>query len=164
VVVGPALSRAILLGGADWPARAHYALLTPVFAALTVYALVVGVVHQLALHSLARHHLGAASAMLHAWRMMRADPWTALRASLADLLLHGLVALSFLGVAALLALAAVHPWWVALWMAPMRGLTGSARAVYWARCYERLVLAPPAPRIATGLPEELARQRAAGGW
>ena len=164
VVIGPVLSLAILLGGEAWPAWAQYALLTPVFVALTVYGLVVGVVHQLALHSLARHRLGAASALLHAWRLMRADPWTALRASLADLLLHGLVALSFLAVATLLALAALHPWWVALWMAPLRGLTGSARAVYWARCYERLVLVRPAPQVATGLPEELARQRAAGGW
>lgn len=108
-------------------------LLMPALLLILAYAAVLMVVNQLALHSLAHNHRGAASALTHAWRLMQGDPFSALRATLVDLVLF--VSVAFLarflegllpgGVGTLAAVA-------------LFGFAGVTRAGYWARVYRAL--------------------------
>ena len=56
----------------------------PVLAVVLAYAIILQVVNQLALHSLAHNRRGVASALTHAWRLVRGSPWGALRATIGD--------------------------------------------------------------------------------
>jgi hypothetical protein len=53
-----------------------------------IYGFVLSVLFQLALHSLAQNRRGVGSALLHAWRILRADPFAAGRATIVDAVLY----------------------------------------------------------------------------
>lgn len=108
-------------------------LLMPALLLILAYAAVLMVVNQLALHSLAHNHRGAASALTHAWRLVQGDPFSALRATLVDLVL-------FLSVAFLARfLEGVLPTTVgAVAAVGLFGFAGVTRAGYWARVYRAL--------------------------
>lgn len=108
-------------------------LLMPALLLILAYAAVLMVVNQLALHSLAHNHRGAASALTHAWRLVQGDPFSALRATLVDLVL-------FLSVALLARfLEGVLPTTVgAVAAVGLFGFAGVTRAGYWARVYRAL--------------------------
>jgi len=108
------------------------ALVIPVGLATLTYAVVLQVLVQLSLHSLARNRRGSASALTHAWRMVRNSPWSAARAMLVDLLLQ----ISLL--AAIIALDKLFqgPGNALSWI--MLGFVGATRASYWAETYEGL--------------------------
>lgn len=110
---------------------------SPVFLLLMVYGVVLSALMQLALHSLAQNHRGVASAMLHAWRLLRRDVWTTARTIAVDgslifsifLLLSGL---HFIGSnSCLLPL-------VGLAHVGLLGFAGVTRAGYWAMAYRAL--------------------------
>jgi hypothetical protein len=113
-------------------------LIVPVLFVLLSYAIVLQVLNQLALHSLAHNRRGVASALTHAWRLIRTSPWCAARATVVDLVL-------FLSVAALhsslahffrvTGLAGPLEWLVLLAVA---GFAGVTRAAFWARAYRAL--------------------------
>jgi hypothetical protein len=92
-----------------------------------LYASVLGALNQLALPSLVFNRRGPASALTHAWRLVRSDPWAVTRAMLIDLALQ-------------IVLFRMNPgegkW--DIFLALMFGITGVARACYWARVYTEL--------------------------
>jgi hypothetical protein len=107
-------------------------LLSPVLLLVLAYAAVLMVLNQLALHSLAHNRRGVASALTHAWRLVRASPGDALRATLVDFVLFLMVALAesliggmLEGLGSLVLLA-------------LFGFAGVARAGYWASVYRAL--------------------------
>lgn len=112
-------------------------LMLPVSLLLLLYGVCLQVMSQLALHSLASNRRGAASALTHAWRLVRHSPWGTVRAGLVDVLLSMTVG-AF--VYALQRLLLVDPGtllsslvWVSVWLA--RGFEGVTRAGYWGRAY-----------------------------
>lgn len=113
-------------------------LLLPVIAVLLLYTTVLQVVNQLALHSLAHNRRGVASALTHAWRLVRASPWSSARATLVDFVLF----LTMLLVATVL-YTVLDTTVVMAWLAPILwlglvGFAGVTRAGFWARCYRAL--------------------------
>ena len=108
-------------------------LIAPVLVLVLGYAIILQVLNQLALHSLAHNRRGVASALTHAWRLVRASPWSALRATLVDLLLFFLV-LFVQGV-----LESLLPGFIG-WVlfCCVVGFAGVTRAGYWARTYTGL--------------------------
>ena len=54
---------------------------------LLAYAVVLMVVNQLAMHSLAHNRRGVSSALTHAWRIIKASPMSVLRATVVDFVL-----------------------------------------------------------------------------
>jgi hypothetical protein len=105
---------------------------------LLVYAAVLMVLNQLALHSLAHNRRGVSSALTHAWRLVRASPTSAFRATLVDFALAvGVAALSWM----LLHVAGSVPgtgWLEALGVLLLLGFAGVARAGFWGRAYRAL--------------------------
>lgn len=115
------------------------AVVTGLAVALTsFYGFLLGILFQLALHSMVRNRRGVGSALLHAWRLVRNDPGAAVRAATMDAVLQfvasiGLVAAGLvglyipqLGLACFLAQAMVY------------ACTGCVRCLYWSRVYEEL--------------------------
>lgn len=121
-------------------AAALGALFVPILLLLVGYAVILSVLNQLALHSLAHNRRGVYSALLHGWRIMRNDGWATARSVLVDLLLLVTVATLWIvirGVGDLLG----HPGRVIaamLGVVLLYGFTGVARAGYWARAYRAL--------------------------
>lgn len=112
--------------------------LGPLTAWLIAYVLVLSMLLQLALHSLAQNRRGTASAFVHAWRIARNDPWATLRAVLVDLLLFATVQVISGLLGGLLASTCVG---IALVWLPLLGLSafsGVVRCCYWARAYRAL--------------------------
>lgn len=133
VFIGPvvALLRALDLGDVS-PLFAG--LLVPALLLILAYAAVLMVLNQLALHSLAHNRRGVASALTHAWRLVRASPMSALRATVVDFVLFASILLvKVIFVRGLLPDAAQGLALLALY-----GFAGVARAGYWARAYRSL--------------------------
>jgi hypothetical protein len=110
-------------------------LILPALLLVLAYAAVLMVLNQLALHSLAHNRRGVASALTHAWRLVRGSPLGALRATLVDLVLFlsvvvasGIFAHTLFGetpIGTFIALA-------------LSGFAGVTRAGFWARTYRAL--------------------------
>lgn len=110
-------------------------LLLPVLVLVLAYAAVLMVVNQLALHSLAHNRRGVASALTHAWRLVRASPLGALRATMVDfvlfltvLLVDSVLSRTFFRSGPLETLVVLG----------LYGFAGVTRAAYWARTYRAL--------------------------
>ncbi len=136
-LIGPVVALVKVLGLARL-SPLFAGLLVPVLLLILAYASVLMVLNQLALHSLAHNRRGVASALTHAWRLVRASPMDALRATLVDFALFlSIVAVNlvlsnvllapraFAGLAALIALL-------------LYGFAGVTRAGFWARTYRAL--------------------------
>ncbi|NOT30147.1 MAG: hypothetical protein HOP15_06850 [Planctomycetes bacterium] len=119
-------------------------LLLPVLVLVLLYAAVLMVLNQLALHSLAQNRRGVASALTHAWRLVRASPLGALRATLVDFVLF----LSVLAGEVVLG-TLVHPSPVlrTLLVLALFGFAGVTRAAFWARTYRALGGLSPADNV-----------------
>lgn len=110
-------------------------LLLPVLVLVLAYAAVLMVLNQLALHSLAHNRRGVASALTHAWRLVRASPLGALRATLVDFVLF----LSVLCAEVVFARALFpSPALTTVIVLALYGFAGVTRAGYWARTYRAL--------------------------
>ena len=128
-------------------------LLGPFVGVWLIYGLLVSVIYQLALHSLAQNHRGVASALIHGWRIARHDPWATARAVLVDFLLYVTMMFLTFALSMILLITCIGP--VLVWLL-LPGFTGLARAAYWARAYRALGglspddrvpgLVPPPPR------------------
>ncbi len=113
-------------------------LALPAVALLSAYSLTLSVLHQLALQSLAHNRRGVNSALLHAWRIAREDPWATGRTLALDVVLNLTVfALAVLATAAL-GLLNLEPLAVLAVQLPLIGFLGVTRAGYWARAYRGL--------------------------
>lgn len=112
-------------------------------ALILFYGFVLTILFQIGLHSLVRNRRGVGSALLHSWRIVRADPGATARAGLVDLaLLAGLLVVwALYGVAATIA-GVLLPDLVELFLAlpelALLAIAGFARCAYWARTYEVL--------------------------
>jgi len=107
-------------------------LVVPVGLTTLAYAVVLQVLIQLALHSLARNRRGSASALTHAWRLVRNSPWGAARAMLVDLTLQIALLMVMVALGNALGNSGTALSWVLL------GFIGATRASYWAETYEGL--------------------------
>jgi hypothetical protein len=117
---------------------ATLALVVPVGALMIAYSLLLVVLHQLALQSLAHNRRGIASALTHAWRIARHDPWASGRTLAVDLLLN-------VTIFVIVKVLATVLWWipigrvaVILVALALLGFSGVTRAGYWARAYRAL--------------------------
>jgi len=97
---------------------------------LAIYALLLSVLYQLGLQSLAQNRRGVASAVRHAWRIARHDPWATFRAVVVDFLLY--VTTTMIAIV-LFATVIGAPFGLG-----MLGFAGTTRACYWARTYRVL--------------------------
>ncbi len=136
-LVGPVVALVKVLGlGSFSPLFAG--LLLPVLLLVLAYAAVLMVLNQLALHSLAHNRRGVASALTHAWRLVRASPMGALRAALVDFALFlTIVVANALLLQALFAPQALEDL-AALLGLLLYGFAGVTRAGFWARTYRAL--------------------------
>ncbi|HEX6884581.1 MAG TPA: hypothetical protein VF530_14490 [Planctomycetota bacterium] len=133
VLIGPVVAFLKLFGLARFsPLTAG--LILPALLLVLAYAAVLMVLNQLALHSLAHNRRGVASALAHAWRLVRASPLGALRATLVDFVLF----LSVLFVSGILAPGALRNTPLLLVVLALNGFAGVTRAGYWARIYRAL--------------------------
>jgi hypothetical protein len=136
VLIGPVVALLKLLGLAQVSALSA-GLLLPVLLLVLAYAAVLMVLNQLALHSLAHNRRGVASALTHAWRLVRASPGGALRATLVDFMLF-LSMIVIEVVARVLSHPSVMTGFVTLAVLALYGFAGVTRAGYWARTYRAL--------------------------
>jgi hypothetical protein len=105
-------------------------LMGPFIAVLAIYVLLLSVLYQLALQSLAQNRRGVASAVRHAWRIARHDPWATARAVVVDVLLYFTTTLIAIALTVTLVGAPLA--------VGMLGFAGTTRACYWARTYRVL--------------------------
>jgi hypothetical protein len=114
------------------------ALMGPFIAVLLIYGLLLSVLYQLALQSLAQNRRGVASAIHHAWRIARNDPWATTRAVVVDFLLYltTVFLITLLSLALLVTVIGIP----LLFPLPfiLLGFAGTTRACYWARTYRVL--------------------------
>ncbi|MCA8981912.1 MAG: hypothetical protein KDC14_17915 [Planctomycetes bacterium] len=121
-------------------------LALPALAVLLIYNLLLSLLQQLALHSLVHNRRGVASALQHAWSILRRDPWAGARALTGEVLL-ALIFLAVQGLAALLqlgasasagSLIALFALALTLFVWLLQGIFGVTRACYWASAYRAL--------------------------
>ena len=136
-------------------------VLGPFAGVVLLFGLVLSVLQQLALQSLVHNQRGVSSALLHAWRIARHDPWSTARAVLVDFIAM-LTALVVWGVAVvalplwalafcclsplILGAVVIRPVWfkrtgrivLGLLLLLVPGLIGIVRAAYWSRVYRAL--------------------------
>ncbi len=134
VLIGPVVV-VVRAAGLEEASPLLTGLLVPPLLVLLMYAVVLMVVNQLALHSLAHNERGVSSALTHAWRLARNAPMSVLRATLVDFVLS--IAVFGLEVAIR---TLTHP---VAWLGPvvlflLYGFAGVTRAAFWARAYRAL--------------------------
>lgn len=135
-----------------WP---FLLLIGPFVGTMMAYALLLSVIYQLALHSLAQNHRGVSSALVHAWRIVRNDPWATARATLVDFSLFVTMVILAVVAGALLAITCIGIPLVFLVWPFVVGFAGTTRAAYWARAYRALGGLSPddqVPGLAVGRP------------
>ncbi len=113
------------------------AVLSGAAAAMTlVYGFLLGILFQLALHSLMHNRRGIGSALLHAWRLARNDPGATIRATAMDagFQLVKWIVLVALGIAESLA-QGLAPLVVMAVLLVYAGF-GCIRCLYWSEVYE----------------------------
>ncbi|MCE9593946.1 MAG: hypothetical protein K8S98_07125 [Planctomycetes bacterium] len=111
-----------------------------------VYVLAISILFQLALHSLAQNRRGAGSALVHAWRLARHDPWATVRALLGDSVLSLVHWIAFWVLLALWHVPVLGGFAIAAYVA-LGGFIGVARALYWSRAYRALGGLSPADGV-----------------
>lgn len=131
----PAWAVLRLLGFEGWSTLT--AVLSGAAAAMTlVYGFLLGILFQLALHSLMHNRRGIGSALLHAWRLARNDPGATIRATAMD---AGVQLVATIGKWLSLALAGLGegllPLVIVLYLLIASGF-GCIRCLYWADIYE----------------------------
>lgn len=108
---------------------------SPALLLLVVYGVVLSGLIQLGLHSLAQNRRGVASALLHAWRLARRDPWATGRTMAVD----GVLIVASMALSALIFVIAMASCGLGFLLYPMlAGFVGLTRAGYWAGAYRAL--------------------------
>lgn len=134
-------------GSLDEGGALFAAIYLPLAGVLILYSLVIGALHQLALHSLVENRRGMTSALRHAWRLLRVNPQTSFSFLLVELccvLVYSLTALVLGLSSALLCLLVPLSTLILL---ILRGFTGVLRAAFWARAYRQMGGATSADRL-----------------
>lgn len=113
------------------------ALILPGVLVLSTYAILLSILHQLALQSLAHNRRGVSSALVHAWRIAKNDPWVTGRTVAVDLLIDVAAFLMTILAATLFSLVGLGPLAIVVALA-LYGFVGVTRANYWARAYRAM--------------------------
>ncbi len=133
-------------------------VLGPFVGLVLAFGFVLSVIYQLALQSLVHNRRGVTSALLHGWRIARAEPWATARAVLVDFLLTLTAYTLMVLMCMLLVMTCIGMLLVWLPCVLMPGFNGIARAAYWARVYRELGGLSPADHVpgltATGVVPE----------
>lgn len=124
-----------------------FLVLFPIVGFLLFYLLLLNLMFQIALHSLAQNRRGAASALTHAWRIARNDPWATARATLVDFLLYVTVLVIAFVVSWMLIATCIGIPAGVLVLLGASGFLGVTRACYWARAYRALGGLSPDDRV-----------------
>jgi hypothetical protein len=125
-------------------------ILLPALVLLCAYAILLSILHLLALQSLACNQRGVSSALVHAWRLAKHDPWSTSRTLAVGLMLD--VALAAIATALVL-LGSLLPGGgvlAGLINLCLLGFAGVVQANYWSRAYRQLggmLTAPYQPPI-----------------
>jgi len=128
-------------------------LLVPPIVVLATYAILLSILHQLALQSLAHNRRGVSSALVHAWRIAKENPGATGRTVVVDLLLNlTIIALSVASML-ILQLTFLDDLAIVLVHLPLLGFMGVTRACFWARAYRALGGLSPDDQV-PGLSEE----------
>jgi len=115
------------------------AVLVPILVILFGYLVILSVLNQFALHSLAHNRRGVYSALLHGWRILRNDGWATTRAVLVDFLLFLTVAVAWSIVSGAVGILGGAGEVIGdVVKLVLTGFAGVARAGYWARAYRAL--------------------------
>lgn len=112
-------------------------LIFPGILILSTYAILLSILHQLALQSLAHNRRGVSSALVHAWRIAKNDPWSTGRTVAVDLTID-VAAFFLLSVAMVIASLTGIELVALIFGFVLYGFVGVTRASYWARAYRAL--------------------------
>jgi hypothetical protein len=113
-------------------------LVAPAVCLVLGYAAVLLALHMLALQSLAQNRRGVSSALTHAWRLVRAEPWGAVRACLVDLSLQVLLLAAIAAAGAGLRITLIAAPLAGLVQVALLAVAGVTRAAFWSRVYRAL--------------------------
>jgi hypothetical protein len=127
-----------LRGDSSWELAMLAVLMGPFIAVLMIYGFLLSVLYQLALQSLAQNRRGVSSAVHHAWRIARHDPWATTRAVIVDFLLYVTTLILEVLIAIALGITIIGIPLVVLAIPILLGFSGTTRACYWARTYRVL--------------------------
>ena len=124
--------------GDGWGALVWVVAVMPLALMLTLYSVLLSILHQLALQSLAHNRRGVSSALLHAWRLAKHDPWSTARTVSVDLMLDLSIWVLNAIVLTAGALLPVVGGLAGIVSLILLGFAGVTRAGYWARAYRAL--------------------------
>jgi hypothetical protein len=113
-------------------------LLLPGIALLSIYAVMLSILQLVALQSLASNRRGVASAMTHAWRLVKHDPWSTGRTVAVGLMLDLAISVISIGLSTLGGLLPIGDLLSGFVTMALLGFAGVTRAGYWARAYQAL--------------------------
>jgi len=145
-VLGPVVIL-INAAGIEEPSLPLLVMLSPLGAVMLLYAAVLQIINQLALHSLACNRRGASSAMIHAWRLVRNEPWSVVRAGVVDLVLTVVTIAIYAAATAVSVVMCIFAPLLPFILISIRGFVGTTRAAYWARVYRALGGSIPADHM-----------------
>jgi hypothetical protein len=137
ILFGPTLLIIQLLAVDAVPALVTV-LVAPAVCLVLGYASVLLALHMLALQSLAQNRRGVSSALTHAWRLVRAEPWGAVRACLVDLSLQVLLLAAIAAAGAALRVTLIAAPLAGLAQVALFAVAGVTRAAFWSRVYRAL--------------------------
>jgi len=162
---GPTLLIVRLLSVEGVPALVTL-LAAPTVLLVLGYGSVLLVLHMLALQSLAQNRRGVASALTHAWRLVRAEPWGAVRACVVDITLQMLLVVALVVADTALRMTVVGVAFSGLVYLALLGVAGVTRAAFWSRVYRALggpLRTDGMPGLRHPVPESSATVRPAAG-
>ena len=110
----------------------------PLAGVLILYSLVLGSLHQLALHSLVENRRGMTSALRHAWRLLRVETQQSVSFLVIELCCALIGTLAIMGVylgATVLCLLTPAALFIHL---ALLGFAGVLRAAFWSRAYRQM--------------------------
>ena len=129
----------VLTGGSFEDKSALFAVIyIPLAGILILYFLVLGALHQLALHSLVENRRGMTSALRHAWRLLRVNTPISVSYLLVELSCVLVFSLTVLALGLSTAFFCVLVPFGALITLALQGFSGVLRAAFWARAYRNM--------------------------
>ena len=126
----------ILTAGSIEDQSALFAVIyVPLAGILILYFLVLGALHQLALHSLVENRRGMTSALRHAWRLLRVNTPISVSYLLVEISCVLVFSLTALAIGLSTAIVCILAPLGVLSILALRGFAGVLRAAFWARAY-----------------------------
>lgn len=110
----------------------------PLAGVLILYFLILGALHQLALHSLVENRRGMTSALRHAWRLLRVNTPISVSYLLVEISCVLVISLTALAVGLSTAIVCILAPLGFLTILALQGFAGVLRAAFWARAYRSM--------------------------